>query len=123
MGMKLYYGGCGPHQEFVVAEDADKASVAIGIKINAPFLPITVEEISEVDGFIITPLADVPCEMPTVEVNEEQIAISGAVASEVDEVIEVDKPVTLRHCKLCDFTCESQGELMRHYKECHPKGA
>lgn len=28
---------------------------------------------------------------------------------------------TIRHCKKCDFTCTSQGELMRHYREFHPK--
>ena len=32
-----------------------------------------------------------------------------------------DPSVTIRHCKKCEFTCESQGELMRHYRECHPK--
>lgn len=28
---------------------------------------------------------------------------------------------TIRHCKKCEFTCETQGELLRHYRECHPK--
>jgi hypothetical protein len=29
--------------------------------------------------------------------------------------------VELKKCKKCDFTCENQGELMRHYKIEHPK--
>ena len=29
---------------------------------------------------------------------------------------------TVRHCKKCDFTCETQGELLKHYREIHPKG-
>ena len=28
---------------------------------------------------------------------------------------------TIRHCKKCDFTCTNQGDVMRHYRECHPK--
>lgn len=30
--------------------------------------------------------------------------------------------VKLRQCKKCDFACESQGELLKHYREKHPKG-
>lgn len=30
--------------------------------------------------------------------------------------------VKLRKCKKCDFACESQGELLKHYRENHPKG-
>ena len=26
-----------------------------------------------------------------------------------------------RKCKKCDFTCETQGELLKHYRENHPK--
>lgn len=34
------------------------------------------------------------------------------------EVKEETKP---RKCKKCNFTCETQGELLRHYRENHPK--
>jgi len=30
--------------------------------------------------------------------------------------------INLRHCKKCDFTCETQGELLKHYREQHIKG-
>lgn len=48
----------------------------------------------------------------TVEQNEEEIT---AESSE-----DIDEP-KLRHCKKCEFTCETQGELLKHYREVHPK--
>lgn len=27
----------------------------------------------------------------------------------------------LRHCKKCDYTCETQGQLLAHYRENHSK--
>jgi hypothetical protein len=48
--MKLYYGGYGDYKEFTVAENDEEAIKKIGIKINAPFLPITVQAIENVDG-------------------------------------------------------------------------
>ena len=54
MAMKLYYGGFGDYMEFTVAENEQDAIRNVGIKINAPFLPITVEEISVVDGLAIS---------------------------------------------------------------------
>lgn len=27
----------------------------------------------------------------------------------------------IRRCKKCDFTCASQGEMLKHYREKHPK--
>ena len=103
MGLKLYYGGYGEYKVFAVAESEQKAVEVIGRKINAPFLPVAAECISEVDGYEI--FAGTPQE------GEEQ--------GETKPETEGDKP--LRHCKNCDFTCETQGELMRHYRECHPK--
>lgn len=103
--MKLYYGGFGDYNTFTVAKDTQSAIESIGEKINAPFLPVTVEEISEVDGFSIVPTA------------------AGVVVSKTETTtIEEEKPVTLRQCKKCDFACESQGELLLHYKQSHPKG-
>lgn len=102
--MKLFYGGFGDYKTFAVAEDPQSAIESIGKKINAPFLPVTVEEISEVDGFSIQAFGK----------NE-------PIPQEV-EPIEEDKPATLRQCKKCDFACESQGELLKHYREEHPKG-
>lgn len=55
MGLKLYYGGFGNYMEYVVAENEQDAITKLGIKINAPFLPITASEITEVDGFEISP--------------------------------------------------------------------
>ena len=51
------------------------------------------------------------CEKPKPETAEMQPEIETTA----------DQSVTIRHCKKCDFTCESQGELMRHYREVHPK--
>lgn len=103
--MNLYYGGFGDYKTFTVAKDTQSAIESIGKKINAPFLPVTVEEISEVDGFSIAPTA------------------AGVVVSKMETTtVEEEKPVTLRQCKKCDFACESQGELLKHYRECHPKG-
>jgi hypothetical protein len=39
---------------------------------------------------------------------------------QVFHIIE-DKEI-IRHCKKCSFTCTNQGELMKHYREEHPKG-
>ena len=105
MVMKLYYGGFGDYMEFVVAENEEQAILKVGIKINAPFLPIKVTEIAEVDGYNIqianTTFAEKPIEAEEVEITVEK---------------------TLRHCKKCDFTCETQGQLLAHYRENHPKG-
>jgi DNA-binding cell septation regulator SpoVG len=39
-----------------------------------------------------------------------------------EEVKEEVKPeIKLKHCSKCDFTCENQGELLKHHKENHPK--
>ena len=35
--------------------------------------------------------------------------------------IEIKSENSLRHCKKCDFTCKTQGELLKHYREQHPK--
>lgn len=32
-----------------------------------------------------------------------------------------DTSETIRHCKKCGFTCATQGELLKHYRESHPK--
>lgn len=37
------------------------------------------------------------------------------------EEVEIRTENTLRHCKKCDFVCATQGELLRHYRENHPK--
>lgn len=34
---------------------------------------------------------------------------------------ETDVETKLRHCKKCDFTCETQGQLLKHYREAHSK--
>lgn len=108
MALKLYYGGFGDSFVFTAAENEASAITKIGEKINAPFLPITAQEISEVDGLRISVCGcDVKTEAPVSETPHE--------TETIDEV-------SLRHCKKCDFTCETQGELLRHYREIHPKG-
>lgn len=32
-----------------------------------------------------------------------------------------DAETKTRHCKKCDFTCENQGEIMKHYRLNHKK--
>ena len=108
MALKLYYGGFGDSFAFTAAENEASAISQIGEKINAPFLPITAQKISEVDGCRIS-VCDcaVKTEIPISETPQETETIDEA---------------TVRHCKKCDFTCETQGELLRHYREFHPKG-
>ena len=109
--MKLYYGGFGNYMEYVVAENEQDAITKLGIKINAPFLPITASEITEVDGYSIQP-----------------IDTKGAIVTTLDEKpieaeeVEIKTENSLRHCKKCDFTCETQGQLLAHYREFHSKG-
>ena len=97
--------------EYVVAENEQDAITKLGIKINAPFLPITASEITEVDGYSIQPIDP-----------------SGAVVTTLDEKpieseeVEIKTENSLRHCKKCDFTCETQGQLLAHYREFHSKG-
>jgi len=108
VALKLYYGGFGDSFVFTAAENEASAIIKIGEKINAPFLPITAQEISEVDGYGISFCGcDVKTEAPVSETPQETETIDEA---------------TVRHCKKCDFTCETQGELLKHYREIHPKG-
>lgn len=37
------------------------------------------------------------------------------------QVKEETKIENKRHCKKCDYTCDNQGQLMKHYREQHPK--
>jgi len=108
VALKLYYGGFGDSFVFTAAENEASAISQIGKKINAPFLPITAQEISEVDGLRISVCGcDVKTEAPVSETPQETETIDEAA---------------MRHCKKCDFTCETQGELLKHYREIHPKG-
>ena len=110
MGLKLYYGGYGEYKVFAVAETEKEAIDVIGRKIQAPYLPVEADCISEVDGYEI--FAGLPHEAEKPE----------EVVEAVDEKpVEAEKSVTRRHCKQCDFTCDNQGDLMRHYREVHPK--
>ena len=118
MAMKLYYGGFGDYNEFVVADSEEQAILKVGIKINAPFLPIKVNEITEIDGFTIQPVAtsdEKPVEVEEVEIKVDEI-------SNIVDVSEIKVEIPLRHCKKCDFTCETQGQLLAHYREIHTKG-
>ena len=114
MVMKLYYGGFGDYMEFVVAENEEQAILKVGIKINAPFLPIKVTEIVEVDGYNI--------QIANSEIKAEIANTTFAEKPIEAEEVEITAEKTLRHCKKCDFTCETQGQLLAHYRENHPKG-
>lgn len=94
----LYYGGCGKYQTFAVADDLESAKTKIGLNLKAPYLSIECEIVDEVDGFKIVPMTEI-------------------------ESFARDNTPQLRHCKKCEFTTTSQGELMRHCAEVHPKGA
>jgi len=98
VAIKLYYGGFGDYKDFVAAESEPEAIEALGKKLNAPFLPIFADEVTEVDGYSVSLLMESPIETEKCE------------------------ETTLRHCKKCDFMCETQGQLLQHYRECHPKG-
>jgi hypothetical protein len=80
--MKLYYGGFGNFQDFTVAEDEAGAIKNLGVKINAPFLPITAKEIDAIDGYSIVPV--LPGDTP----EEKKPAAPTA---------------TVRRCKKCDW--------------------
>jgi ribosomal protein S4 len=108
VAIKLYYGGFGDYRVFAVAENEQEAIDVIGKKINAPFLPVTVEEISEVDGYSVC-------------VGVESAKNSVETPAETEEAADPNEETAQRHCKKCDFTCETQGELLKHYRECHPK--
>jgi ribosomal protein S4 len=108
VAIKLYYGGFGDYRVFAVAENEQEAIDVIGKKINAPFLPVTVEEISEVDGYSVC---------VGVESAENRVE----TPAETEETADRNEETAQRHCKKCDFTCETQGELLKHYRECHPK--
>ena len=108
MALKLYYGGFGDSFVFTAAENEASAISQIGEKINASFLPITAQEISEVDGYAISLCG---CDAKT----EDPVSETPQETETIDEV-------SMRHCKKCDFTCETQGELLKHYREIHPKG-
>ena len=47
----------------------------------------------------------------------------GTITTVEEKSVEADKvEINLRHCKKCDFTCETQGQLLKHYREEHAKG-
>jgi hypothetical protein len=128
LGMNLFYGGYGDYMDFTVASDENMAIKQIGEKINAPFLPVTARLIDGIDGFAITPTdgAVAAC-APDGELTHAEPTMPTDADAESDDTetdvypITVTAP-TLRHCKKCDFTCDNQGDLMRHYATAHPKG-
>ncbi len=121
MVMKLYYGGFGDYNEFVVAENEEQAILKVGIKINAPFLPIKVTEIVEVDGYIVQIAnSEIKAEIANTTFAENVIEADKCEISH--EEIEIKSEISLRHCKKCEFTCETQGQLLAHYREFHSKG-
>ena len=127
MVMKLYYGGFGDYMEFVVADSEEQAVLKVGVKINAPFLPITVEEISVVDGYVIQTVVAVYGHTERITDSVSGISADAFIADsngkpiEAEEV-EIKSENSPRHCKKCEFTCENQGELLAHYRAEHPKG-
>ena len=116
MALKLYYGGFGEYKEFVVADSEEQAILKVGIKLNAPFLPVTVEEISVVDGYQIQPIsAEVKIPVSETQTSEETI-------SETPEEVEITNEPKIFKCKKCDFIALSPIELAQHSRKEHPKG-
>jgi hypothetical protein len=80
-----------------------------------------VEKVEEIEEIIEEePIIEEVIEGPI----EEEPTIEGLVLEEtVLEVptIEEEIPKPKRHCKKCDFACDTQGELLQHYKTAHPK--
>lgn len=37
------------------------------------------------------------------------------------EEVKISEETKTRHCKKCDFTCDTQGQLLKHYREEHAK--
>lgn len=128
MGMNLFYGGFGDYMDFTVATDENMAIKQIGEKINAPFLPVTARLIDGIDGFAITPTdGAVAARTSAGEITHAEPTMPTDADAESDDTetdvypITVTAP-TLRHCKKCDFTCETQGQLLAHYRQFHQKG-
>lgn len=94
--MNLYHGGFGKYEAYVVADSEADAIKKLGEKMNAAFLPLEAEIIDNVDGYYI-------------------------IATEEAEVKATSQGVGFRSCKKCDFTCDSRGALLAHYRENHPK--
>ena len=97
--MKLYYGGFGDYNEFVVADSEEQAVLKVGIKINAPFLPIKVTEIAEVDGYIVqianTTFTEKPIEAEEVEISQiETETTTNSINSSTTETETVEKEDT-----------------------------
>ena len=135
MVMKLYYSGFGDYNEFVVADSEEQAILKVGIKINAPFLPIKVTEIDSVDDYEIHPVfpahlthrfltntETTEAEAKTVNTTFAEKTIEADKCEISHEEIEIKSEISLRHCKKCEFTCETQGQLLAHYREFHSKG-
>lgn len=40
---------------------------------------------------------------------------------EIENNADTSEKIKVKHCKKCDFTCTNQGELLAHYRSCHPK--
>lgn len=72
------------------------------------------------EGFLDVPDSDK-------QLNDRLKARFEQMETPVEEVPEPTKNVeesgtkSLRRCKKCDFTTESQGELLAHYRDKHPK--
>ena len=103
MGVKLYYGGFGDYKVFAVAENNEDAVKRIGEIINAPFLPVTAEEISKVDGYEIRAYAE------------------NAVIPQEVEAEKPDAETRKFKCKQCGAEFDTLAELGRHSKQEHPK--
>lgn len=128
MGMNLFYGGFGQYMDFTVATDESEAIKQLGEKINAPFLPVTARLIDGIDGFAITPTdGAVAARTSAGVITRDETETPPDADAEIDDTETDVYPITvtvptLRHCKKCDFTCETQGQLLAHYRQFHQKG-
>lgn len=57
-----------------------------------------------------------------VKLDKDFLPMEAEIIDEVDGYVIVPTTVSpARHCKKCDFSCDSQGKLLEHYRTAHPK--
>ena len=63
------------------------------------------------------------CEKLKAKFRYDQIDSTKTETPVIAEVAETAEPAAestpMRHCKKCDFVCETQGQLLKHYREKH----
>jgi hypothetical protein len=79
-----------------------------------------VQRATGIKGFYFNEVGEYEAENPIL------IKVIGQNFETIQEEPKTENNVTgeeikLRKCKKCEFECETQGELLQHYKKAHPK--